>query len=84
MQQEAFPAPCFTCGPTLSCQKNAQYCHTTSGGPAGSTTTYQCRATPTACLPTPTCMCLQAETSIIAISCQQGAAGELTVVTALP
>lgn len=84
IRQEAAPAPCFACGPTLLCQKNAQYCHQMTGGPVGSTTSYQCRATPTSCLPAPTCACLKTAAVTGADLCTQAAAGELTVMVPLP
>jgi hypothetical protein len=72
------------CGPTLRCQKNAQYCSITMGGPIGASPLYQCRATPTACLPTSTCACLQTQSIAGSSSCVQGGAGELTITLQAP
>ena len=84
---EVAPAPCFLCGPTLRCQKDAQYCRAVSGGPIGADPSYQCRATPNACLPAPSCSCLEGQpgagagagAGATSATCQQGGAGELTV-----
>lgn len=79
---EAFPAPCFSCGPSLHCQTNATYCSTTLPGVPGASVGYQCKDTPTACKPTPTCTCLTP--SVTPATCAEGAAGELTTTLAQP
>jgi len=79
--QEVFGAPCFSCGPTLRCQKTATYCHIVEGGPVGSTPTYSCPSTPASCLPTPSCACLKGTAGGI---CDDKTAGEITVTLEVP
>jgi hypothetical protein len=60
MRMEVFPAPCFACGPTERCSSLDEYCEEFTGGPAGSPTSYTCRAAPAACGGArPTCACVE-------------------------
>jgi hypothetical protein len=74
---ESAPAPCFACGPNTRCPFNSSYCRTTSGGPVGTPTTYECKDVPKDCLPTPTCACLQ--TASQPGSCTSSGVGALTL-----
>lgn len=60
------PVP-FSCG-TLSCDARTQYCEYFVGGQADTngeaTTSYTCMAIPEACLPAPSCACLDSELDI--------------------
>ena len=47
----------FACGPK-TCTYPAEYCLVSSGGPAGSTTTYECKPAPTECAGVATCACI--------------------------
>ena len=79
-RKESFPAPCFTCG-DLRCQNGQQYCETSLPGMAGAAT-YACKATPSACLPTPTCACLAPSTT--GGTCQELGSAQLRVTFAAP
>lgn len=74
--QEAFAAPCFSCGPTLRCQKTATYCHVVGGTP-----TYSCTPTPASCLPTPTCACLK---GFAGGTCEDKTGGDITITLGSP
>ncbi len=52
---EAFPAPCYGCGDTLTCDPTLAYCKATNGE-------YSCEAFPAACDGDRTCSCLEAVT----------------------
>lgn len=58
---EAFPAPCFSCGPELQCPQDTDYCSVVIGGPAGSEPSYSCAEIPEACTAEPSCECLDGE-----------------------
>lgn len=58
---EAFPAPCFSCGPELQCPLDTDYCSVVIGGPAGSEPSYTCAEYPEACAAEPTCECLEGD-----------------------
>jgi hypothetical protein len=73
---------CFSCGPSVICAYDAQYCLQFSAGPAGIPPTYTCLTTPSACQPTPTCNCLQGQG--IAGTCSESAPGALKVTIAAP
>jgi hypothetical protein len=80
--QEVAPAPCFACGPTLRCQTNAQFCRVQMGGAVGIPPSYQCRATPDACRPTPSCQCLRNQ-GVAETLCAEGDAGTGQITTTL-
>jgi len=85
--QEAAPAPCFACGPSLRCQINQQYCYSITGGAVGNPPSYQCRAVPMACLPTPTCKCLRdqgANGNLCEDAAGDAGAGQITVTLQAP
>ena len=85
--QESAPAPCFACGPTLHCQINNQFCYTVVGGAVGNPPSYQCKTTPAACLPHPTCTCLR-DQNMAATICSDGGgdagAGQITATLEAP
>lgn len=81
---ETVAAPCFACGPSLRCPTSAQYCYVIMGGAITNPPSYQCRATPNACLPVPTCACLQGQSIAGSSNCQMAGAGELTVTLQAP
>lgn len=79
---ETAPAPCFACGPSLHCQTNAQFCRVQVGGAVTNPPSYQCRTTPAACLPTPSCICLRNQAAAETI-CAEGDAGAGQLTTTL-
>ena len=48
------------CGDTVRCDRNAEYCQQSSGGPIAGTR-YACRPIPAACIVEPSCACLAPE-----------------------
>ena len=80
--QEAFPAPCFTCGGGPSCVVGSQYCEAHLAGTSAGQNSYACKGTPTACLPTATCDCLASSTT--GGFCQEAAPGKVQVTFAAP
>jgi hypothetical protein len=82
---EVAPYPCFACGPDLRCRTSLDYCFVTRGGPPPGATTYRCAAVPAACMPTPTCTCLQNQVGVTAgASCAEAGPGELTMTLDAP
>jgi len=51
----------FSCGSSVSCEVNAQYCLQIYTGIAQIPPQNACLPVPSACMPVPTCSCLQAE-----------------------
>jgi hypothetical protein len=80
VQQEAFPAPCFDCGPTLRCRIGQQDCIKTEGGAVGSPPSYVCSALPDQCLATPTCACVAPPPAL----CAESGTGQLTITNQVP
>ena len=80
----AVVATVFPCGPSASCDVNAQYCLQFSSGIATIPPTYACLSVPSACLPTPTCSCLQGQGIAGAGTCVESAPGALRVSIATP
>ena len=80
--QEVAPAPCFACGPSLRCQITAQFCRVQVGGAVTNPPSYQCRTTPAACLPTPSCLCLRNQ-GAAETTCTEGDAGTGQITTTL-
>jgi hypothetical protein len=72
----------FSCGPSTSCEVDAQYCLQVFSGISTIPATYACLPVPSACLPTPTCTCLQAEGIGGAATCAEVSAGALRVTLA--
>jgi hypothetical protein len=81
-RMEAVPAPCFSCGPTLRCRDNAQYCRVVRGGPAGSEPGYSCMDVPSNCPAVPTCTCLSSTPPVT--TCTQAGPGQLTFTVNAP
>ncbi len=52
---EAFPAPCFDCGETMTCNALETYCHVDGG------MRYSCEPYPTECVSDRTCSCLESQ-----------------------
>ncbi len=78
---------CFACGPTLRCPNSAQYCYSVVGGAVGNPPSYQCRTTPTACLPHPTCTCLRDQNAggtICSDAAGDAGTGQITVTLEAP
>lgn len=82
---EVAPLPCFSCGSAgQQCHSYAQYCVVASGGTPPGSSSINCTAVPPACLPTPTCACLQSQGVVTGGTCAQSGTGQLTVTFALP
>jgi hypothetical protein len=74
----------FSCGPSDACAVNAQYCFQFSPGVPAIPPTYTCLAVPPACMPTPTCACLQSQGIAGSATCAESAPGALRVSVAAP
>jgi hypothetical protein len=73
----------FSCG-SSSCEVDAQFCLQASGGIPSIPPTYTCLPVPSACLPTPTCSCLQSQGIAGAATCAEVSPGALRVTLAAP
>ena len=85
--EEAAPAPCFACGPSLRCQTNAQYCYSVAGGAVTRPPSYECRTTPATCLPVPSCTCLRNQnlaTTVCTDSTGDAGSGQITTTELVP
>jgi hypothetical protein len=74
----------FSCGSSTACEVNAQYCLQVLAAVPEIPPSYACLYVPSACMPTPTCSCLQAEGIGAAARCAEGSAGALRVTLAAP
>lgn len=79
---EAFPAPCFSCGPELQCPLDTNLCSVFLPGMAGSDPSYNCSPIPEACRAEPSCECLRSEG--ISGDCSGDAETGFTVTLAAP
>lgn len=59
-RMEAFPLPCYECGPELRCVTGEQYCQRAFDD-TGMPDFFECRELPSACTSDVTCTCLEAE-----------------------
>jgi len=74
----------FSCGSSTACEVNAQYCLQVLAAIPEIPPTYACLPVPSACMPTPTCSCLQAEGIGGTATCAEVSAGALRVTLAAP
>jgi hypothetical protein len=81
-RMEVFPAPCFSCGDSESCQTSVEYCQHTISGVKGGADTYACVEGTGDCEDAVTCECLAAEG--VAGDCEEPSPGEATVTLAAP
>jgi hypothetical protein len=76
-RMEAFPAPCFDCGPQNRCMAYATYCDIVYSDVAGVENAYECRNLPQACMADPSCACFGPVVPYD--DCMDGLPGEVTV-----